>query len=103
MAERRKTSVYGRRLREAREARGISQRDLGIEVGLDEFTASPRINRYENGVHQPNLALQIVLAKALGKPLPFFYAEEDELAQLIADYGQQRSSGLAKARTQKKR
>lgn len=95
--------MYGRRLREAREARGISQRDLGIEVGLDEFTASPRINRYENGVHQPNLALQIVLARALGKPLPFFYAEEDELAQLIAEFGRSNPSTPSSPRAKKKR
>lgn len=76
--------VYSRRLREAREARDISQRKLGIKAGLDEFVASTRINRYEKGVHQPALRIQERLAEALDMPLAYFYAEDDELAQLIA-------------------
>lgn len=82
----RKIPVYSRRLREAREARGISQRNLGIEAGLDEFVASTRINRYETGVHQPNLQTMQRLADVLGVPLAYFYAEDDELAQLIRDF-----------------
>lgn len=85
----RKTSlpVYSRRLREAREAYDISQRDLGIRAGIDEFVASTRINRYEQGVHQPALRIQQRLAAALGMPLAYFYAEDDELARLIAGFG----------------
>jgi transcriptional regulator with XRE-family HTH domain len=78
--------VYSRRLREAREAHGISQRNLGIEAGLDEFVASTRINRYETGVHQPDLQTLQRLAKVLGLPLAYFYAEDDELARLIANF-----------------
>ena len=78
--------VFSRRLREAREAYGISQRSLGIEAGLDEFVASTRINRYETGVHQPDLQTLGQLARVLGLPLAYFYAEDDELAQLILDY-----------------
>lgn len=78
--------VYARRLREAREACDISQRNLGIKVGLDEFVASTRINRYEKGVHQPALRIQEQLAAALELPLAYFYAEDDELARLIARF-----------------
>ncbi|WP_095209142.1 helix-turn-helix domain-containing protein [Luteimonas sp. JM171] len=78
--------VFARRLREAREVHGISQRNLGIKIGLDEFVASSRINRYETGVHQPALAIQRKLAAVLGLPLAYFYAEEDELARLIAEF-----------------
>jgi Predicted transcriptional regulators len=77
--------VYSRRLREAREARDISQRKLGIQAGLDEFVASTRINRYEKGVHQPALRIQERLAEALDMPLAYFYAEDDDLARLIAE------------------
>jgi transcriptional regulator with XRE-family HTH domain len=70
-------------LREAREASGLSQRKLGIKAGLDEFVASPRVNRYEKGVHHPHLQIQQKLAQALAVPLAYFYAEDDELAQLI--------------------
>jgi transcriptional regulator with XRE-family HTH domain len=86
LAEKRQLPVYSRRLREAREAYGISQRNLGIEAGLDEFVASTRINRYEAGVHQPDLETLQRLAKVLGRPLAYFYAEDDELAQLIAGF-----------------
>jgi len=78
--------VYSRRLREAREAYGISQRTLGIEAGLDEFVASTRVNRYETGVHQPDLQTLQRLAAILKLPVAYFYAEDDELAQLIADF-----------------
>ena len=86
LADRRPLPVYSRRLREAREACGISQRVLGIKAGLDEFVASARGNRYETGVHHPHLQTQQHLAKVLKLPLAYFYAEDDELARLIADF-----------------
>jgi transcriptional regulator with XRE-family HTH domain len=78
--------VFSRRLREAREAHNVSQRTLGIEAGLDEFVASTRVNRYETGVHQPDLQTMQRLAEVLNMPLAYFYAEDDELAQLIKDF-----------------
>lgn len=86
MASAQPLPVYSRRLREAREAHGISQRSLGIEAGLDEFVASTRVNRYEMGVHQPDLQTLQRLAKSLGLPVAYFYAEDDDLARLIADF-----------------
>ena len=86
MAEKGSLPVYSRRLREARDARGISQRALGIQAGLDEFVASTRVNRYETGVHQPDLQTLQRLAKVLGLPVAYFYAEDDELARLIAEF-----------------
>lgn len=92
MADRTKQQlpVFSRRLREARETYGLSQRNLGIEAGIDEFVASTRINRYENGVHQPDLQTFTQLAHILGLPVAFFYAEDDELAKLIAEYAKRR-------------
>jgi len=86
MADKGSLPVYSRRLREAREAYGISQRALGIEAGLDEFVASTRVNRYETGVHQPDLQTLQRLAVILKLPVAYFYAEDDELAQLIANF-----------------
>lgn len=86
MVEKGSLPVYSRRLREAREAYGISQRTLGIEAGLDEFVASTRVNRYETGVHQPDLQTLKRLAAILKLPIAYFYAEDDELAQLIANF-----------------
>ena len=42
-------SVISRRLKQARVLAGLSQKQLGIKAGIDEFSASPRINQYERG------------------------------------------------------
>jgi transcriptional regulator with XRE-family HTH domain len=86
VADKQTLPVYSRRLREARQALDLSQRALGIEAGLDEFVASTRVNRYETGIHQPDLQTLQRLAAVLERPVAFFYAEDDELAQLIADF-----------------
>ncbi|MDQ1121236.1 ribosome-binding protein aMBF1 (putative translation factor) [Pseudoxanthomonas sp. SORGH_AS 997] len=78
--------VYSRRLRQARETHAISQRALGIAAGLDEFVASTRVNRYETGVHQPDLQTLQRLAAVLELPVAYFYAEDDDLARLIAEF-----------------
>ena len=90
MSEKRELPVYSVRLREARETYGISQRNLGIKAGLDDFVASTRVNRYETGVHQPDLQTLKRLAKVLGLPVAYFYAEDDGLARLIEDYQRRR-------------
>lgn len=70
------------RLKSIRKAKKISQEKLGLLIGLDEFVASTRINRYEKGIHtvDPNTAERIAIA--LNEPLSFFYAETEELAEL---------------------
>jgi transcriptional regulator with XRE-family HTH domain len=75
--------VFSRRLREARELAGLSQRNLGIEAGLDDFVASTRVNRYETGVHQPDLQTLERLAQVLDVPVAYLYAEDDQLAAVI--------------------
>ncbi|KAF1716848.1 transcriptional regulator [Pseudoxanthomonas yeongjuensis] len=85
MAKKRPGTIYGRRLREARESRGFSQTGLGIAVGLDESGAGSLISRYENGIHQPKLGRQELFARALELPLTYFYTEDDEAARLIAN------------------
>ncbi|QWF18143.1 helix-turn-helix domain-containing protein [Lysobacter capsici] len=75
--------VVALRLRQAREAVGLSQRGLGIAAGLDPTVASPRINQYESGKHTPDIRTLEMLGKVLGKPVPFFYAADDVLAEAI--------------------
>ena len=82
------TSVITKRLHEARLAAGISQKQLGIAAGIDEFSASPRINQYERGVHVPDFATIERLALVLNVPTPYFYTRDDALAKLILRYGQ---------------
>ncbi len=80
--------VISRRLREARLAAGLSQKQLGIAAGIDEFSASPRINQYERGKHVPDFFIAEKLATVLNIPTPYLFARNDELAKLILRYGQ---------------
>ncbi|MGN2242448.1 helix-turn-helix domain-containing protein [Frateuria sp. GZRR33] len=75
--------VFQRRLKEVRLARQLSQKELGIHAGLDPFVASTRINRYELGVHQPDLASIERLARALRVPTAYLFTDDDRLARLI--------------------
>jgi transcriptional regulator with XRE-family HTH domain len=75
--------IVARRLREARERKGLSQKALGIAAGIDEFSASPRINQYERGKHVPDLLTLQNVAAALTVPVPYFYADDDLLAELL--------------------
>ena len=77
---------FPNRLKEARKAIGISQKELGIRIGLDEFTASPRMNQYEKGKHAPAFSVVKAISQELGIPTAFFYCEEDELADLIRQF-----------------
>lgn len=76
-------SVFCGRLRAAREAAQLSQRELGILAGLDEFVASTRINRYEMGVHKPDLDVADRIADVLEVPLAYLFADDDRLARAI--------------------
>jgi len=85
MAETKSTAAetWPKRLKEARLAVGLSQKQLGIEAGLDEFVASSRINRYELGVHSPDYQMAVRLARVMNVPTAFLYCDNDEMAQLI--------------------
>lgn len=75
--------IFGRRLKKARLDKGLSQKQLGILAGIDEFAASPRMNRYEKGVHQASIDIVQQIASVLGVPLAYFYTEDDALAELV--------------------
>jgi transcriptional regulator with XRE-family HTH domain len=61
----------------------IPQDKLGVMLGLDEHTASARISRYENGIHEPPLKIAKLIADALKVPLAYLYCDDDKLAQII--------------------
>lgn len=83
MASRADNSLFGARLKEARLKAGLSQKQLGIQAGLDPFVASTRINRYELGIHKADYAFSCKLAEVLRVPVAYFHAEDAELAELI--------------------
>jgi transcriptional regulator with XRE-family HTH domain len=80
--------VFQRRLKQARLDCQMSQRDLGIKAGLDEFVAATRINRYEKGVHEPDMATVARLAAALKVPTAYLLAEDERLARMILAFDQ---------------
>ena len=82
----RELSVVARRLKEARMQAGLSQGQLGVEAGMDKFSASARISQYEHGKHMPDLQTLTRLAGVLRMPVPYFYCEDPELAELIAKF-----------------
>jgi transcriptional regulator with XRE-family HTH domain len=79
-------AVFANRLRAARTALGLSQAELGARVGIPEDVASTRVNRYERGVHEPDLATAEALADELGIPLPALVARDNGMAMLIAGF-----------------
>ncbi|KFB98726.1 hypothetical protein GTGU_04397 [Trabulsiella guamensis ATCC 49490] len=74
------------RLKEARLRAGLSQQKLGILAGIDEATASARMNQYERGIHTPDFALACKLAAVLNIPACYFYTVEDDLAEVVAGW-----------------
>lgn len=54
--------VFGDNLRDVRIERGLTQRELGLMVGENEYT----INKYEKGNRSPRLPQFLDIAEALG-------------------------------------
>ena len=78
------SSMFGRRLRAARLAAGLTQADLGRVLGLDDQnTGAPRVSRYETGMHEPDQDTATKIAKVLGLPVAYFHAVDDILAEVI--------------------
>jgi transcriptional regulator with XRE-family HTH domain len=80
--------VFQRRLKQARLAQELSQKDLGIKAGLDSFVASTRVNRYEKGIHEPDMATVGRLAVALKVPPAYLFTEDERLARMILAFEQ---------------
>ena len=78
--------LFSRRLKAARLLTGLSQEKLGVIAGVDEFSASARINQYERGKHMPDVLMSTHLARALNVPLSYFYAVNDDEAELLLTY-----------------
>jgi transcriptional regulator with XRE-family HTH domain len=76
-------SVLAKRLKEARLRVGLSQERLGVQAGIDEMSASARMNQYERGKHTPDWLTVERLATVLGVPVAYLYAEDDDVAELL--------------------
>ena len=73
-------TIFGVRFRQARLRAGLSQKEVGVLAGIDEFVASSRINQYERGVHTPDHSTACKLARVLSVPTAFLYSDDDRIA-----------------------
>jgi len=76
-------STLPKRLKEARLQSGLSQEQLGLKIGLEPESASTRMNRYELGKRVPAFELIERIGVELGLPGAYFYATEDDEAELL--------------------
>ncbi|MEZ8318912.1 helix-turn-helix domain-containing protein [Vibrio splendidus] len=70
------------RLKEVRKKAKISQKELGVRIGIDESSASARMNQYEKGKHTPDISTLKKMANELGVPLNYFFCEDEYSADL---------------------
>jgi len=70
------------RLKEARKKVKLSQKALGVRIGMDEGSASARMNQYEKGKHAPDIQTLKLIADELGVPLNYFFCQEESSAKL---------------------
>ncbi|MEZ8199115.1 helix-turn-helix domain-containing protein [Vibrio splendidus] len=70
------------RLKEARKKAKLSQKALGVRIGMDESSASPRMNQYEKGKHAPDISTLKAIADELDVPLNYFFCEDKISAEL---------------------
>ena len=71
------------RLKAARKAAGLTQQQLGMRLGMEQSTASARMNQYEKGKHAPDYQTMQRIAQELGFPVAYFYCDDDLLAELL--------------------
>lgn len=82
-----KEPPISKRLKELRVEAGLSQKKLGILASIDEFSASARVNQYEKSKHVPDYSTLQRFAKILKVPVCYFYAEENDMAEMIRLFG----------------
>lgn len=81
-------TIFARRLKAARKAQGLTQQGLGMMAGMEELSASARMNHYEQGKHWPHYSVVEKIAEALKLPVAYFYCKEDNEAELLQRFHQ---------------
>lgn len=76
-----------KRLKEARDRAKLSQAELGVATGMDPSGASARMNQYERDRHVPDFQTLKRIAAVLECPVLYFYAEDDDLAEILLHLG----------------
>lgn len=99
------TATFAKRLKEARDLRGLSQRALGglVDKDGDKNRGAIRVNRYEQQVNQADMTKAAELAQALDVPLAFLFAEDDDLAAAILAFAKLPAEQRARMRAELER
>jgi transcriptional regulator with XRE-family HTH domain len=66
------TKIFAKRLREAREKSGYSQKQLGTRVGLSDKS----ISMYEKGTVYPPVSNLLKIGKELNRDISYFLEEK---------------------------
>ncbi|MNG46603.1 Helix-turn-helix domain protein [compost metagenome] len=77
------SNIFSIRLKAARKAKSLSQERLGILAGIDESSASARMNQYETGKHVPDFLIATKIAAILEVPTAYLYTEDKLIAEII--------------------
>ena len=75
------------RLKEARKAAKLTQKELGIRIGMDTSSASSRMNHYEKDRHTPDIGTLQRMADELNVPLNYFFCDTETSAELACLIG----------------
>ena len=70
------------RLKAARKKAKITQKDLGVKIGMEQSSASGRMNHYEKGRHVPDIGTLTRMAEELDVPLNYFFCKDEMSAEL---------------------
>lgn len=76
-------NIFGIRLKQARKLRNLTQAKLGVLAGIDEYSASARMNQYERGKHLPDYLIMTRIAEILEIPVAYFFAENELTAEIL--------------------
>jgi len=67
---------FSSKLKSARLESGLSQRSLGLSIGLSDKT----ISSYESSRSYPSLEILKKLSEKLKKPIGYFFSSEEEIS-----------------------
>ncbi|HGT9857420.1 TPA: helix-turn-helix domain-containing protein [Escherichia coli] len=90
--------MIGKRLKDARLAKHLTQEKLALKIGIEGAGANTRIAQYETERYSPSFPVARQLAKALDVPEYYFYIVDDEEARVLLErYRVNNTKGKARA------
>lgn len=74
-----------KRLKEAREAAGLTQEHLSQMIGVEGINSRSRLSSYEVGRTEPPFSLVVKIARVLDCPEGYFYTIDDAFAATMLE------------------